>query len=271
MFAEVAVPVYIRQTFTYRLLGDMAHRAQVGCRVVVPFNKKLLTGFIVALHENLQGELPDSHILDVEELFDETPIIEREMLELTRWMSDYYYAPWGECIRAALPSGAAIATEQMLTITAAGRAELAHHSGGFAWSSTKHQALELLYHSGTINAKELERHLPKAQTASLIRNLKHAGFISVSQHATDSRLKPKLQNAVRLGSRWSVVGGQLIEQTNSNGTSTNGVPKTVAEIEQEPDGSKRTKSKTKLTTDHPPPISSSASSIFCPKRMRQSL
>jgi primosomal protein N' len=35
MFAEVAVPVYIRQTFTYRLLGDMAARAQVGCRVVV--------------------------------------------------------------------------------------------------------------------------------------------------------------------------------------------------------------------------------------------
>jgi primosomal protein N' (replication factor Y) len=225
MFAEVAVPVYSRQTFTYRLLGDMAARAQVGCRVVVPFNKKLLTGFIVALHENLQGELPDSHILDIEELFDETPIIEREMLELTRWMSEYYYAPWGECIRAALPSGAAIATEQMLTITDAGRAELAHHSGGFAWSSAKHQALELLYHSGTINAKELERHLPKAQTASLIRTLKHAGFISVSQHATDSRLKPKLQNAVRLIRPLSLVPCPLPEnehQPTNNGQSANG-------------------------------------------------
>jgi primosomal protein N' (replication factor Y) len=233
MFAEVAVPVYIRQTFTYRLLGDMAVRAQVGCRVVVPFNKKLLTGFIVALHENLQGELPDSHILDVEELFDETPIIERGMLELTRWMSEYYYAPWGECIRAALPSGAAIATEQMLTITDAGRAELAHHSGGFAWSSAKHQALELLYHSGTINAKELERHLPKAQTASLIRTLKHAGFISVSQHATDSRLKPKLQNAVRLKSQESGVRSQESGIEHTNGHTINGAVEQVTQTAQE--------------------------------------
>jgi primosomal protein N' (replication factor Y) (superfamily II helicase) len=224
MFAEVAVPVYIRQTFTYRLIGDMAYRAQVGCRVVVPFNKKLLTGFIVALHENLQGELPLTHILDVEELFDETPIIERDMLELTQWMSDYYYAPWGECIRAALPSGAAIATEQMLTITEAGRAELAHLSGGFAWSSTKHQALELLYHSGTINARELERHLPKTQTASLIRTLKHAGFISVSQQATESRLKPKFQNAVRLISLKSGVRSleSGVRSPNSGIEQTNG-------------------------------------------------
>jgi primosomal protein N' (replication factor Y) len=226
MFAEVAVPVYIRQTFTYRLIGDMAHRAQVGCRVVVPFNKKLLTGFIVALNENLQGELPETHILDVEELFDETPIIDREMLELTHWMSDYYYAPWGECIRAALPSGANIATEQILTITDAGRAELAHLSGGFAWSSTKHQALELLYNTGTVNAKELERHLPKTQTASLIRTLKHAGFISVLQQATESRLKPKLQNAVRLK-----IQESGIEQTN--GHTSNGGGETLKQVEQE--------------------------------------
>jgi primosomal protein N' (replication factor Y) (superfamily II helicase) len=250
MFAEVAVPVYIRQTFTYRLIGDMAHRAQVGCRVVVPFNKKLLTGFIVALNENLQGELPETHILDVEELFDETPIIDREMLELTHWMSDYYYAPWGECIRAALPSGANIATEQMLTITDAGRAELAHLSGGFAWSSTKHQALELLYHSGTINAKELERHLPKAQTASLIRTLKHAGFISVLQQATESRLKPKLQNAVRLRSQESDVEPANGNTTNNGGRGLKLVEPEITEGDQQPaDASKKITTKKRRTSD----------------------
>jgi len=250
MFAEVAVPVYIRQTFTYRLIGDMAHRAQVGCRVVVPFNKKLLTGFIVALNENLQGELPETHILDVEELFDETPIIDGEMLELTHWMSDYYYAPWGECIRAALPSGANIATEQMLTITDAGRAELAHLSGGFAWSSTKHQALELLYHSGTINSKELERHLPKAQTASLIRTLKHAGFISVLQQATESRLKPKLQNAVRLRSQESDVEPANGNTTNNGGRGLKLVEPEITEGDQQPaDASKKITTKKRRTSD----------------------
>ena len=209
MFAEVAVPVFIRQTFTYHLVGDMARRAQVGCRVIVPFNKKLLTGFIVALHEHRQGELSQTEILDVEELVDENPIVGRNILELTRWMSDYYYAAWGECIRAALPGGAAVATEQMLTITDAGRAELAQISAGFSWSSSKLQALELLYNTGTVNARELERRLPKAQVGSLVRTLKHAGFISVSQQVGESRLRAKVQNAVRLSGHWSGVAGQL--------------------------------------------------------------
>jgi primosomal protein N' (replication factor Y) len=211
MFAEVAVPVFIRQTFTYRLPGDMSRRAQIGCRVVVPFNKKLLTGFIVALHETLEGEISVLEIREVEELIDETPIIEREMLDLTKWMSDYYYAAWGECIRSALPSGAAVATEQMLSITDAGRTELANFSGGFAWSSTKHQALELLFNLGTLNLRELERQLPKTQVASLVRTLKHAGLVSITRRAGQSRLKPKVQNAVKLRGRWSGVGGQGAE------------------------------------------------------------
>src|SRR5205085_11805772 len=171
MFAEVAVPVHIRQTFTYRLPGDMAERAQAGCRVVVPFGKKLLTGFIVALHSALAGELAESDIKEIEELVDESPIVAPDILDLTRWMSDYYHAPWGECLRTALPAGATVATEQILTITEAGRAALAHVSAGFSWSSSKLQALELVATSGHIGSRELERHLSKSHTSALIRQL----------------------------------------------------------------------------------------------------
>ncbi|HKY05288.1 MAG TPA: hypothetical protein VJQ56_10385, partial [Blastocatellia bacterium] len=57
MFAEVAVPLYVRQTFTYHLPGDLALRARAGARAVVPFGKKLVTGFIVALNPHLEGEI----------------------------------------------------------------------------------------------------------------------------------------------------------------------------------------------------------------------
>ena len=198
MFAEVAVPVYVNRTFTYHLPGDMLRRARVGCRVVVPFGKKFLTGFVVALHDERRGELAQSEIKDVEELVDEAPIIARDILELTRWMSDYYYAPWGECLRTALPAGAAVATEQMLTITDAGRSAIAQVSAGFNWSSSKHQALELLAASGTLSSRELERQLSRPRATALIRQLERAGFVSVTEKIRDSRLKPKLQNAVRL-------------------------------------------------------------------------
>ena len=53
MYAEVAIPLYVHQTFTYRLPESFAATASAGCRVLVPFGRQLLTGYIVDLHETL--------------------------------------------------------------------------------------------------------------------------------------------------------------------------------------------------------------------------
>ena len=203
MFAEVAVPVHVRQTFTYSLPGDLASRASVGARVTVPFGKKTLTGFIVALHEQPAGEIAEPDIKDIEELIDEAPIIGPEILELTRWVSDYYFAPWGECIRAALPAGAAAISERVLTITDAGRAELTHLDR----SSSKRLALEVFSHSDTVTARELERQFSKPRAAAMVKQLDRAGLIHVSQRVGETRMKPKLQNAVRLTALGLGAGG----------------------------------------------------------------
>jgi len=220
MFAEVAVPVYVRQTFTYHLPGELAARARVGCRVLVPFGKKLLTAFIVALHEHLNDEISETEIRDIEELVDESPIIARDILDLTRWMSDYYYAPWGECLRTALPAAATIATEQMLTITDAGRSALSHISAGFAWSSSKFQALEIVAGAGTISSTELERQLTRPRAMALIKQLERAGLINTSHRVGESRMRPRLQNAVRLMSPPPVQeeGGPKAEPRSANGS-----------------------------------------------------
>ncbi len=219
MFAEVAVPVYVRQTFTYRLTGDLPGRARVGCRVVVPFGKKLLTGFIVALRPHLDGEVSDADLKEVAELVDETPVIGRDILELTHWMADYYHAPWGECLRIALPAGATVATEQVLTLTEAGRAAVAQASAGFSWSSSKHQVLEWLARAGSLSSRDLERQLSKQSASTLIRQMERAGLVRVAQRAGDNRLRPKLQNAVRLSSpvihRPSVVCDEQANHANA--------------------------------------------------------
>jgi primosomal protein N' (replication factor Y) (superfamily II helicase) len=194
MFADVAVPVAVRQTFTYRLPGDMASRAQVGCRVLVPFGKKLLTAFIVDISDSPQAEVEVSDIKDVEELLDETPIITGEILELTRWVSDYYFAPWGECLRAALPAGATSISEQVLSLTDAGRMMLA--DGRIAPS--KLEVLRILRGSDFVAAKQIERGVSRPRASELIRQLSREGLITTSQRIADTQLKPKLQNVARL-------------------------------------------------------------------------
>jgi primosomal protein N' (replication factor Y) (superfamily II helicase) len=203
MFAEVAVPIYIRQTFTYRLPGDMSSRAQTGCRALVPFGKKFLTAFIVDLHETLQSEVDESDIKDIEELLDESPIITPEILELTRWVSDYYVAPWGECLRAALPAGATSISEQVLSLTDGGRQALAE--GRLA--SSKLEALQALAGAEFVEARQLERSLSRPRAGALIRQLTRDGLITVSQRIGETRMKPRLQNVVRLTEQGSGVGG----------------------------------------------------------------
>jgi primosomal protein N' (replication factor Y) (superfamily II helicase) len=197
MFAEVAVPVHIRQTFTYRLPGDMGSRASVGCRVLVPFGKKFLTAFIVDLHESSQSEVDQSDIKDVEELVDESPSITHEILELTRWISDYYFAPWGECLRAALPAGAISISEQVLSVTEAGRSALADGRDA-RQASSKQRALALIAAEGLLASRQLERELPKPRAVALIHQLTREGLVSVSQRIAETRMKARLQNVVRL-------------------------------------------------------------------------
>ena len=212
MFADVAVPVAVRQTFTYRLPGDMPFRAQPGCRVLVPFGKKLLTGFIVDLNENPQTEVAESDIRDVEELLDETPIIAPEILELTRWVSDYYFAPWGECLRAALPAGATSISEQVISLTGAGRRALS--DGRIAPS--KLDVLRILSGSEFIGAKQIERNVSRPRAGELIRQLTREGLITVSQRIADTQLKPRLQNVVRLKTEFgATTRRQPITNSNS--------------------------------------------------------
>ena len=48
-FAEIALPVAVRGTFTYAIPPELRDGVRLGSRVEVPFGAKRSTGFVVAL------------------------------------------------------------------------------------------------------------------------------------------------------------------------------------------------------------------------------
>lgn len=74
---------------------------------MVPFGRKMRTGYIVALHDDLPADiqLEESEIKDAERLVDEVPVCTPEILQLAKWVADYYASPLGEVIKATLPPG----------------------------------------------------------------------------------------------------------------------------------------------------------------------
>jgi primosomal protein N' (replication factor Y) len=203
-FAQVAVPVHLRKLFTYRLPPSMQRSAQVGSRVMVQLGKKLLAGYIVALMPSLRSgtSLVESELKEVQELLDADPPLTPEVLEISRWVADYYAAPWGEVIRAALPAGINATVEQTVSITDKGRDELQSEppsvAGGPPSSPVKMRALALLATEGEFEINAFALRMGSARIPRWLRELEDEGLISRSYRTRKTPTQAKKRRSVRL-------------------------------------------------------------------------
>ncbi|MDQ2921297.1 MAG: primosomal protein N', partial [Acidobacteriota bacterium] len=203
VYAEVAVPVHVSSTFTYRLPVSMRHLAQPGSRIVVPFGRKLVTGYIVALQEGLRPgtSLQESDVKDAKELLDVIPLVTPELLALTRWVSEYYLAPWGEVIKAALPPGISPTIERFLSITAKERADNAKGMGesrSVNAQTIRQRLLQWLSESGEIGLAAVSSQFGSSQATKLARELERDGLVEILHRSGSEFVRAKYQRRVRL-------------------------------------------------------------------------
>jgi primosomal protein N' (replication factor Y) (superfamily II helicase) len=99
MILRVALDVPLPKLFDYR--AEDVTRADIGCRVLVPFGKKRLIGLIMEVAD--ESKIPASRIRSAERILREVPPLTREWLDLLRFCSGYYQRPLGEVAAAALP------------------------------------------------------------------------------------------------------------------------------------------------------------------------
>lgn len=168
-----------------------------GSRLLVPFGKRNITGYVVELHDELDPGLglEEAVVKDALELLDEVPLITPEILELTRWAADYYAASWGEMLKASLPAGINKASERVLSINDLGRDELAASAGP---TTTRLDILRFLDENTETPQKTLEKAFGEARARRYIRELLAAGSIDAYFRSVSAKVKAKVQKAVRL-------------------------------------------------------------------------
>jgi primosomal protein N' (replication factor Y) len=98
-FADVALPVPLRRTFTYRV--PEAFSPAVGARVAVSFSGQKLPGIVLRLHDTP----PDGvkRIVALAGQLEPEPVFPDELLAFLLRAADYYLAPVGEVLKAAAP------------------------------------------------------------------------------------------------------------------------------------------------------------------------
>ena len=116
LFCDVALPVPLDRGFTYSLNGlDVA----VGARVLVAFAGQRLVGIVTRVHDE---PLPvEVELKPVERVLDESALLSTELLDLGRWVAEYYCAPLGEVLRGMVPLGAEVRRRWVYRIAEAGR------------------------------------------------------------------------------------------------------------------------------------------------------
>lgn len=103
LFVEVAVPLPIEHTFTYRVPVGEEERARVGARVLVPFGGRKMTGLVTAVTD--VTALEGREAKDLLAVLDETPYVSERHLAFLLAAARHCLAPPGEMLRAALPRG----------------------------------------------------------------------------------------------------------------------------------------------------------------------
>ena len=197
-YVEVAVPRYVFQTFTYRISAEQRLQAEVGARIQVPFGRNLVTGFIVAIHLELSSDtsLEEASIKDAHGIVDTVPVCTPEILQLTRWVADYYSSPWGEVIKAALPPGMSPAVHELISITQKGLEALDQPES--KQNSLKLAFLSKLAESGSLKRTVLSKLASPSQITKLLRDLERSELIKRTQQHSTSKAKARTLRHVRL-------------------------------------------------------------------------
>ena len=110
---SVAVPVPFLDLLTYRV-PDPLPIPTVGARVRVPLGSRTVTGIVVE-HFRLKAEATEETVAtgfsakdlrDILQVLDEEPFLPPTVVDLCRWVSEYYVAGVGDAMATALPPGA---------------------------------------------------------------------------------------------------------------------------------------------------------------------
>jgi primosomal protein N' (replication factor Y) (superfamily II helicase) len=174
LYCDVSLPVPLDQPFTYSLPETLRHRVRPGCRVIVPFGPRKMTGVVLRCHD----EKPDLTIRDALRLIDPQPVLDEHLLQLGRWIAAYYCAALGEVLRGMLPLASDIRTGKIYSLTDAGRdaaRQLLLDSSPDDPVTAVLRALE----SRPLSSAYLGKKLPLADKA--IRALEKKGFIAAEQ------------------------------------------------------------------------------------------
>jgi primosomal protein N' (replication factor Y) len=99
MVARVTLEIALRREFDYAIPPELTRRVEVGTRVKVPFGPREVMGVVTGLAE----DSPHTNLRSILRVVGRQSLVTPRILQLTRWIADYYCCPIELALKSALP------------------------------------------------------------------------------------------------------------------------------------------------------------------------
>lgn len=177
MIARVTLDLTLRKEFDYLIPPEFLSDIEIGSRVKVPFNTRQVLGSVTALAE----DSPHTNLRAITQVIGTQSLLTPKVLQLARWISEYYCCPLEIALRSALPD--AVRKEQARWRERLVVRPLQAPSGEVKLSKRQSEVLKILANAGQIALQEL---LQRAETtAATVRRLEDRGLVEIGSQISE--------------------------------------------------------------------------------------
>ncbi|MBC6995620.1 primosomal protein N' [Lewinella lacunae] len=187
IYADVIVPLALRQTYTFSVPEEYVPSLEPGLRVEVQFGKnKHYTGIVRRLH----GKAPGHKVKPILSVIDVAPLLTPAQLQLWDWMASYYACTLGEVMNAGLPSHLKLTSETIITLGPLFSDDAAQ------LDDQEYLIVEALTLQQQLTLKDVRDILQVKTVYPVIRRLLDRRIVFL-QEELQERYRPKVVNCVR--------------------------------------------------------------------------
>lgn len=202
-YAEIAVFGALAKTLHYQIPMPLLDRVQTGIRVLVPLGRREAMGLVLAVAEHPPKLAQTVRFRSILAIVDDRPVVPPDLLDLCRWLSQYYFYPLGGVLQTVLPASLQTKPLTCLRIAPEGNKALA--------SAASSEVLKYLAGVQSMTVEEIAGRLgPGRNLSSELKRLEQQGLIERFFSWPEPKLRPKRVKTIRL------LSAPPAEQTAAN-------------------------------------------------------
>jgi primosomal protein N' (replication factor Y) len=207
LFADIAIPVTIDRLFTYTVPEELQPLAKPGVRVLVPFGKRTVIGIILAVSStDTTGGVP---LKAVRDLVDFEPVLSAEMIELAKWMSEYYFASLGDVLKTILFQGSTRPPKRSVRLLSRDIDSLYEE---ISKSTIKTAIIRELENKNALSIAQLQKRISGKNIYSALIDLADMGAIAIEQEENKPPVQTKQESFITVNDEWKARWKALVAE-----------------------------------------------------------